>query len=959
VPPLSADLRLDRRGFLGLAGLTAGTAALASCRRPVEKIYPFAERPEERLPGVPVRYATAAQVGGEVLGLLVESHDGRPTKIEGNPRHPENQGATSALAQAAIFDLYNPDRARTPSQQGTARSLVDFWAALEPRLVEHRASGGDGLVLVVEEQASPTLLRLLGELKLQLPQLQLFEGELPVAAATRAGCAMIGAAGLRPLHWLETAEVVAALDCDMLGMEPGAVRTTRELSIGRSVSGPLDEMNRLYVVEPTLSLTGAMADHRLRLRASQVEPLLRALAYSLFIGERLIAPAGGEAAVAALRPVTLEEQASRFVAALAKDLATRPGRALVCVGMRQPPRVHALALLVNAGLQSLGDTLQLLPDPWAALGVAPLSGLAAALESGKLQTLLSLGGNPAYTAPGALGLGALWSKVAFSAHLSEVQDETAAVSQWHLPRSHSLEAWGDLRAAGGTASVVQPLIAPLFASTSAIEVVARLLGKKPADAYSLVRATWTGALPAADPDRAWARWLHDGLVGESAFSAAQPELDFSALLPTLARPVKSAPRFEVDFYLDASVYDGRYADNPWLQELPDPLTKLVWDNAARISAHTARRHGLAEGETVRLSSGGRRVVLPLLLAPGQADETIALALGYGRSAAGQHGTGIGVDVTRLRSPAAPWFESGVALQRIGDRQQLVTTQEHHFMEGRPLSRDGTLAQFRANPRFAKEMTPKHPDLPALWEPPLERGGQQWGMCIDLNLCTGCNACMLACQAENNILVVGKENTRIGREMHWIRVDRYFRGDVDDPEVLWQPINCQQCEFAPCESVCPVAATSHSPSGLNDQVYNRCVGTRYCANNCPYKVRRFNFFNYALDLTELERMGKNPDVTVRLRGVMEKCTYCVQRINRARVDAKRDRGGVLNDGEVLTACQQACPARAISFGDLNDPAAEVSRRKQQPREYALLGEINTRPRTTYLARLRNPNPELSD
>ncbi|HEY3358301.1 MAG TPA: hypothetical protein VGQ83_33945, partial [Polyangia bacterium] len=654
--------------------------------------------------------------------------------------------------------------------------------------------------------------------------------------------------------------------------------------------------------------------------------------------------------------------AARWLAPVARDLLKHRGRSLIVVGERQPAAVHALTLALNAALGNLDHTVALVPDPVAALEAEPLASLAAALGGGAIDTLLVLGGNPVYEAPADLSFAAALGKARVTIHVGGRADETGARCTWHLPVSHPLESWGDLRATDGTVAIVQPLIAPLFDTRSEIEVLARLLGRKDARGYDLVRATWQQQHPGPDFDRRWNVWLADGVVGDSAAPPTALRLDGAAV----ARAVATAPAaaalgpgdLELDFHVDRSLLDGRYANNAWLQEWPDPVTKLVWDNAALVGPQTAKALGVKTGAVLALGYRGRALQAPVFVQPGQAEHTVSLALGYGRAAAGRHGDGKGVNANALRDSTAPWFDRGLTASPVLATYQLATTQRHGEMEGRPVLREATHAQYQATPDFAARQAPPHPPLKSLWKKPNPEGGHQWGMAIDLTTCTGCSACVLACQAENNIPVVGKDQVLRYREMHWLRIDRYYKGSAEAPEASVQPIPCMQCETAPCESVCPVVASVHSPEGLNDQVYNRCIGTRYCSNNCPYKVRHFNFYNFNENLTLLDQMYKNPEVTVRGRGVMEKCTYCIQRINAGKIAAKRAGTDEIRDGAITPACAQTCPADAIVFGDLNDPKSRVAQLKAGNRNYALLEELNTQPRTTYLAKLRNPNPELA-
>ncbi len=977
--PEPAGFEMSRRRFLGVVGASATAAGLASSgcvRKPVEHIVPFGRRPEDRVPGKPEHFSTVMWSGTAVLGLVVESQDGRPTKVEGNPLHPtsnpapppdttpgRSDGASNGWAQAAVLDLYDPERSRVPLQAGRPST----WAALDDALAAElgvlAAQGGRGLAVVLEPKPSPSLRRALAELRRRLPATRVYASGALLRQNEGTAARALGAPGAKPVFDLARARRIVALDADPLATEGESVRNAQLFARGRQVRSPQDEMSRLYVVEPAFSLTGAAADNRLRVKAAGVGPFAAALALELLGRGR---DGGGGAA---LRPALLRcaegWDFGAWPAQVASDLATQPERSLVLVGERQPPWVHALAAWIHAALGTAPEVLRWVADP----GVPALSGLAdlaRSLEAGEVRALVACEVNPLYDAPADLALATRWQRAPYRLHLGRSVDETAQACTWHAPASHFLECWGDLRSDEGVAAVQQPLIAPLFGTRSELELLARLAGRAP-DGHAFVRATWAAGQGPSFEAR-WRRWLHDGVVAGPL--AATAPLDLAALpglLPSAAAPPQAG--LELDLVPDLRVLDGRYANNHWLQEQPDPITKLTWDNAALLAPATARRLGLNNGDRVHLEQEGRGAEAAVWISPGQAEDVVVLSLGHGRRAGGQVLQGRGFDAYRLRSSHAPWFAPGLALSRSPGSYELACTQDHGSMvepvtgRTRPVVRMATLDQYRSRPRFVEDAeVVKDPKLlRSLWEQPNETKGQQWAMAIDLNACIGCGACTLACQAENNIMTVGKERVLNGREMHWIRVDRYYVGDPDAPTAVMQPLPCQHCETAPCEGVCPVGATAHSPEGLNDMAYNRCIGTRYCSNNCPFKVRRFNFFNYSKEADErgpgLE-LQRNPDVTVRFRGVMEKCSFCVQRINEARMEIKRAGGEHIPEGAVRPACAQACPSRAIVFGDLNDPSSQVQRQRKQDRAYALLAELNLHPRTTCLAKLRNPNPELS-
>jgi molybdopterin-containing oxidoreductase family iron-sulfur binding subunit len=935
LPQLSQlEPKLDRRGFLRLLGASLALAGLGACSRPPqEELVPWVRRPDQLPPSLPRYYASTLACAGDVAGVLVETHQGRPTKIEGNPAHPMSLGATSPAMQAAVLELWDPDRSQAPLHEGVAASWDEF-RAQAGMLTARYLRDGRGLHVLSGRIDSPTLAAQRAAWLARFPGSRWFQYEAVDEDNALAGARLAFGAPLRARYRFDQAKVVLALEADFLGGMPGALRHARDFIAGRRPEAA--DFNRLYVVEASPSLTGAKADHRWSLASAQVGT------FALELGELLGLPRVHAAQSSGI--------SARRLRALAQDLETQRGRALVLAGRTQPPWVHALAHLLNDALGSVGRTVEYYapPEPWESAGEG-LRELTAAMAAGRVDTLLILDGNPAYAAPSDARFAELLAKVPHRIHLGLYRDETAHACQWHLPRSHALEGWSDLRAADGTASLVQPVIAPLYDSLSAHELLAMFLGDTQGE-RERVRATWRGQA-GADPDGFWTASLQAGVIARSAPPAQRVQVDtaFLAQLPTNADP----PGLELLFAPDPTVWDGRYANNGWLQELPKPLTTLTWSNVALVSPELALAHELENGDALELRIGGRHTQAPVWVMPGQAARSVTVCLGYGRRAAGRVGERLGFDAYALRNLAAPWRSGGLQINRTGVRYALAATQRHHAMEGRAPVRTGTLEHFRASPSFAQD-----PPTPASLYPDRPHGAYAWGMSVDLNACIGCGACTTACQAENNIPVVGAEEVERGREMHWIRVDRYYEGEAAAPRVHHQPVPCMHCEHAPCEMVCPVGATVHDTEGLNVQVYNRCVGTRFCSNNCPYKVRRFNFLQYSDLATESLKAQRNPDVSVRNRGVMEKCTYCIQRIETAHIAADRE-GRRIADGEVLTACQAVCPTQAIVFGDQQDPASAVSRQKASPRHYALLEELNTRPRTTYLAAIRNPHPALGD
>jgi len=927
---------VTRREMLMLLGASLSLAGLASCRRPVEKIVPYVNAPEEVIPGVPRRYATTMPFGRSAYGLVVESHEGRPTKIEGNELHPATKGRSSVRIQGAILGLYDPDRAQKVRHAGADSTWAEFvaaWAELEKKHVE---DGGASLALLTPSFSSPTRARLLELFRARFPKAQVAVHEPVSDENVLAGVKSAAGRDLQPVLHVDKASVIVALDADILGCDPEDVRHIAGFAEGRRAAIDGKPMNRLWSIEAAYSLTGAMADHRMRLPSRSIPGVVAALA----------------ARIAGTGSVEVAGIPAPWLDALAKDLTGNRGHGLIVAGPGQPATVHAAVLALNVALGNVGTTVTYHElSSGAAPSRASLAGLVAAINAGSISTLVMLGGNPAYDAPADMNFTAAMKKVAATIALSTHVDETAAASTWSIPAAHFLETWDDARAVDGTMSVVQPLILPLFGGKGATELLGLLSTGKDQPGHDLVREVWKPLLGEAGFEKSWNRVLHDGVLAGSATAPVTPSASPRAAAGLVTG---AADGVEVHFRPSPFLHDGRFANDGWLQELPDPVTKLTWDNPALVSPAVAKSLGVADEDLVSVTVGGRSLTLPVTIVPGQADGTVMLTLGYGRGI-GRIATGVGFNAFVLRASSAPDIASG-AIAKVAGRAMLAPTQEHGSMEGRPLIREASLEEYKHDPAFAQEAV-ELPKLESLWTEKPYDSGHQWAMTIDLNSCVGCNACVVACQSENNVPIVGEAQVRKGREMHWVRVDRYFEGAPEAPRMIFQPVPCMQCENAPCEQVCPVAATVHDDEGLNVMVYNRCIGTRYCSNNCPYKVRRFNFFNYTKDTPELLKLVQNPDVTVRARGVMEKCTYCTQRINAAKLDAKLANRPLV-DGDVKTACQQACPAGAIEFGDLRDPASRVVAGKKDPRNYALLAELNSKPRTTYLAKVRNPHPDLA-
>ncbi len=969
-----------RRHFMQIMGASLALAGVTGCRWEEDHMLPYTRRPAGLIPGVPRSFATSMEIGGVATGLHVTSYDGRPIKVEGNPLHPGSRGACSAMHQASVLDVWDPDRSEgVCSFEGGSRkasSWKDFDAFAAKHFAELRAAAGKGVRFLAGASSSPSVMEMRQRLVAAFPQSKWVEYEPVSLDNEREGSRLAFGAPYRTHLDLEKAKIVLSLDADMLGLHPAALIHARSLAAGRVPDN--GEMNRVYAIESAFTLLGVIADHRLPLRSELIKAVAAALDADL--SKQLQPAAGlGEAQARPSAPFLQDPKVSKFLAVLVKDLVEHRGRSAIVAGSHQPPEVHALVHRLNAVLGNVGSTVTYTaePEPERPTHVAALKALIDEMNAGQVDTIVVLGQNPVYTAPVDYGFADAYAKVKNRIHLCGYEDETSHVSTWHLPEAHYLESWGDARSWDGTISMAQPLIAPIHDGRSVIELAATLTGDDKKTGLEIVRRSHANQL---HTEKAWRRAVHDGLIESTAWPVASPSLRPVAKLAMTPRELGDINvdngNLELLIVPDSKVYDGRYANNAWLQELPEPMTKLTWENAALINPETAKQLGIDDSRLVTLAVGGRQVTIVALLAPGQAKGSIKVVLGYGRTTLGHVGglaedgvEPVGVDLYKLRASGALHIVGGLRATPTGQFYEVGTTQDVHAIgtigqEGAAkripeLVRQADYEEFKKEPDFAQHEV-EHPPLLSMWVAPVSYEGHKWGMSIDLNTCIGCNACMIACQAENNVPVVGKARVAMGREMHWIRVDRYFRGLSDEPEAAFQPVPCQQCENAPCEEVCPVGATQHSAEGLNDMTYNRCIGTRYCSNNCPYKVRRFNFFNYHMefkhDQNKLKAMSFNPDVTVRFRGVMEKCTYCVQRIQNVKIVAKNNKRAI-KDGEIKTACQQTCPTGAIVFGDLNDKASKVAKLQSGPRAYSLLEELNNRPRTQYLARVRNPHPEL--
>lgn len=974
---------VERRTFLKVMGASLALAGLSGCVfQPPEKIVPYVSQPEEHVPGKALFFATAAPLLGAATPILVRSNEGRPTKIEGNPDHPNNQpvniagadpyhdprgsSATDIFSQASILSLYDPDRSQTLTYREDIRTWTAFVGEMRSVLDEQRAKQGAGIRFLTETITSPSLGAQLRELLTSLPQAKWHQYEPANRDNSRAGAVMALGQPVNTTYKFDVAQRILSLDADFLSpVMPGYLRYSREFMARRRVTEQNREMNRLYVIETTPSNTGAMADHTWTVKPSQMEGLVRMIA------------SGGTSTD------------FPWIAPLLRDLQQHQGASIVIAGESQPPIVHALAHAMNSQLGNVGKTV-FYTDPLEVNSVdqrQSLQELVTDIDAGVVDLLVIIGGNPVYNTPADLKLDfERLKKARLRVHLSEYKDETSELCHWHVPAAHYLESWGDARSYDGTVTIIQPLIEPLYKGKSAHELLAVFSDQYDRTSYDIVRAFWQqessrlGSV--GDFETWWRQSVHDGFIPNSALQTRTVSVNANVANQSQSSQAATSG-FEVVFRTDPSIYDGRFANNGWLQELPKPLTKVTWDNVALVSPNSAQAitGGWKQQNAVKgrenyvplieiVDQQGRTLRAPVWIAPGQPDNVITLHLGYGRRLAGRVGGSgqderVGFDAYTIRTSYAPWSSSGLQVRGTNGTHLLATTQLHFNLEDpnfsteqRDIVRSETLEEFLHHPKHEEH---QHPSI----YPEYDYKNQDentpnyaWGMAVDLNNCIGCNGCTVACQAENNIPVVGKHEVVRSREMHWIRIDTYFNGfDPNHPKATnFMPVPCMHCENAPCEPVCPVHATVHSAEGLNDMVYNRCVGTKYCSNNCPYKVRRFNFFLYQDWDTPTYQLMRNPEVSIRSRGVMEKCTYCVQRIQNAKITAELEDRKV-RDGEIVTACQAVCPTEAIVFGDINDPNSRVSKLKADRRNYSLLGELNTQPRTTYLSQLKNPNPEI--
>jgi MoCo/4Fe-4S cofactor protein with predicted Tat translocation signal len=965
---------VSRRGFLKLMGASMALAGLAGCtKQPDEPIYPYVKAPEDLVLGKPVYFATASPFPTGAVPLLVKSDAYRPIKIDGNPEHPYNQGGSDPIAQGTLLDLYDPDRSQRVYYRGETRPWAVFLANYRAMLTDKKSSGGQGLYFLSSTVTSPTLAAQWKKGQATYPNAKWIQYD-PVNrdsayAASKAAFGDYADAQYK----LDAADIVVSLDADFLSgaAHPGFHRLAKDYANRRRLEKGTPaaySMNRLYAVECMTTTTGMKAEHRLALRASDIAGFATALAAGVGVGS---APSG----------YTWSDNAQKFLAALAKDLKANGGKCVIIPGEQQPASVHLAAMAINDALGNVGKTVVYneTVNPIPSIQGDDLKSLVADMKAGKVDWLVILNANPIYSAPADLDFADAFNKVGTVVHLGSHRDETGLQAHWHINATHYLESWTDARAYDGTVSVVQPMIDPLYGGHSAHEIVQSLLDNPDVSPYEAVRETWsaqaTSAFKGADADFGWRKLLHDGFLANSAFTPKGGAGKASIPAPP---PQAPADTLEIVFRPDPHVYDGRYANVGWLQEIPRPITNLSWANAALMSYATLEKLGVSEHDVIEITLNGKKVLAPALAVPGHAYGSITLHLGQGRTT-GRVAGGVGFNAYQIRPSDSPLFATGATIRKTGQEWGIAVPKSHHIdqratyvggdgsgthsLEGnesidRGIIRYATLDQFKQDPGFAHEGLGKDDPEPNMSMFPAYRYDKNaWGMSIDLNSCVGCNACVVSCYAENNIAVVGQHQATVGRIMQWLRIDTYYEGDLAAPRAHFQPMACHHCENAPCEQVCPVGATVHTPEGLNLMVYNRCVGTRYCSNNCPYKVRRFNFLLFSDYETESLKLMRNPDVTVRSRGVMEKCSYCVQRINEVKIEADKNNRNI-RDGEIVTACQQACPTNAIIFGNINDATSKVAKLKKQERSYGVLADINTRPRTTYVAEVINVNPELT-
>ena len=959
---------VSRRSFLKVMGASMALAGLAGCtKQPDEAIYPYVQAPEDLILGKPVYFTSAFPFNTGTVPLLVKTDAYRPIKIDGNPEHPYTQGGSDPITQATLLDMYDPDRSQHVLYRGEQRPWPQFLGEFRAMLADKKASGGQGVYFLSSTVTSPTLAAQFQQAQKNYPQLKVVQYD-PVNRDNHYAAAKQAFGDFADAQYrLDQADVIVSLDADFLGgvQFPGFHKLARDYAAKRKLQGT-DQMNRLYVVESATTTTGFKADHRLALKPSEIAAFAADLASAT--------GAGGSSS-----GHSWAQNATTYLQGVVADLKSAGGRSVVIPGEYAPPSVHLAAFAINQSLGNVGKTVVYTDpvNPMPSIQMDDFRALVADMNAGKVEWLVILNANPVYAAPADLDFETALDKVGTVVHLGSHWDETGQLAHWHINNAHYLESWSDGRSYDGTVSIVQPMIEPLYGGHSAHEIVQSLLDNPDLSAYEMVRATWKTQLSKGDPEFNWRKALHDGWIADTAFQPknATPKAGAAQAGSSSA---SAADAIEVAFRPDANVYDGRYANVGWMQEIPRPVTNVSWDNALQMSYATLEKLGLAEDDAVEISWNGKKIIGGALAVPGQPDNVILVTLGQGRRV-GRVAGGIGYNGYLLQQSTTPWLITGASVRKTGQIYDICVTKSHHIdqravfaggdgsgthsLEGnesldRGIIRYATLTEYKADPAFANQGIGHYtPEPDESMFPAYRYDKNAWGMSIDLNSCVGCNACVAACYAENNIAVVGRLQAKIGRTMQWIRIDTYFEGDLAAPRAHFQPMTCHQCENAPCEQVCPVGATVHSPEGLNMMIYNRCVGTRYCSNNCPYKVRRFNFLLYSDFETPSLALMRNPDVSVRSRGVMEKCSYCVQRIQEVKINADKENREI-RDGEIRTACQQACPTNAIVFGNINDKNSQVAKIKTNERTYGVLADINTRPRTTYVAEVININEDLS-
>lgn len=965
------DNGLSRRNFLSLIAASVALAGLEGCKKPVQKIIPYVEAEIGTIPGIPKYYASTIPWKNNALGVVIENHDERPVKVEGNEKHPSTLGKSNAFSQASTIEMYDPDRARGVKYNG---EKVD-WSEYLKFAKDINKGDGKGLAVLMQESSSPTIKSIQNDFKTKFPSASWVSYESVNNENLYKGIEKAFSKKLQPIYRLENAQIIVSLGSDFLGVDDNNIYNTRKFAQNRDIVDENSTMNRLYVAESSITSTGSSADHRLNIPQHEMESILAELSYEL---KKLGLSVDAN---------KVKSSNNLWIKAAAEDLMSNRGDSIILGGSQLSPEFHQLIALLNNQLNAPVDYYPLSLSQVSSL--ADFKSLCDDIKNNKIKNLIILGANPVYDSPADFNFGDLLKNVPNSVHLTNILDETSKLCSWNIAMTHYFECWGDAMSYDGFVSIVQPQIMPLFDSKSAIQVLTPLVYSKELSSYDTVKNVWkSDIVKSGNFEREWEKVLHDGLYKNTIIKKEQVRPSSKTSTAQLNNFIKlDDNKFEIVFNASSSVYDGRFANNGWLQEIPKPVTSLTWDNAALISIKVAKKLNIKNGQMIEIKIDNKSIKLPAWITPGQNQKSISLELGYGREFEGRLGNGVGFNVYPLRMSSNPSYSLNASISVLDETYPLASTQDHHGLEEDQYAAPGfdklsnnevqsripelvkqsTLDYYKDNPDWVQKKVEEHkPDKKRSWadhsmynpEPEYDYSkGPQWGMSIDLTSCTSCNACSIACQSENNIPVVGKQQVMNGREMHWIRIDNYFAGDPDNPEMSTQSVACVHCELAPCETVCPVAATTHSSDGVNQMTYNRCLGTRYCANNCPYKVRKFNFYNYTRDLPEVVQMAMNPDVSIRFRGVMEKCTYCYQRVSAARISAENENRDI-QDGDFQVACQQSCPADAIKFGDINDPNSAVSKAKRRNRDYALLAHLGTAPRTTYLAKIRNQNPKLS-